>query len=346
MDVILYFGGGGSLGAFDAGVWAALAPRLQAANARLVAVAGASIGAVNAACVARHAGDDDLGVEALRRLWRDELATPSVPFNGPLAWLGDRDARSWNGVLTGLLVGNRRLYRTEHAHWNPLVGLSRPLHPLMDRRGEWRWLQQRLGDIPQADARTPLLCVVAVDVLAGTQVLFDNARAALPVRALAASSAIPLLFDPVEIDGRLHWDGEMTRESALPGVAARVQAHRGDAPAGGTLLVAVDHMSQMLPRAPASDLEIADRVLELLLAGKARVDVDALAGVDRLLRIEREPQPHDGISGQFDYSPERIAELVEQGAAQAARAWDAAGLPATTAAPGAATHAHLAAATP
>jgi NTE family protein len=326
MDVVVWFGGGGSLGGFDAGVWAALAPRLRAHGARVVALGGASIGALNAAFLARHAADDDHGATVLESIWRGELATPSFAFNGALEWAGDRDSRSWNGLLTGLLLGNRRLYRAAPMHWNALHGLERRRHPLMDRDGEWRWLAARLGSIPRRDDSTPLLCAAAVDVLAGEIALFDNASAPLGIEALAASSAIPLLFDPVEIDGRLHWDGEMTRETALPAFLRRARERGAMRDPARTVLVAVDHMSRALPRVPESGAEIADRAIELLLHGKTRIDGAALQGVGHVVRIEREPMPHDGISGQFDYSPERIGELLAQGAEQAARAWSDAGL--------------------
>ena len=321
MDVIVYFGGGGALGAFDAGVWAARAPRQRAGGARVAALSGASIGAVNAACLARHADADDYGASELESLWRDELATGSVAFNGALAFAGDREARSWNGVLTGLLVGNRRLYRADATNWNPLSGLARRRQPLMDRRSEWTWLRERLGTLPTAGNGVPFLAVPTVDVLTGDLVLFDNARAPLAVDAIAASSAIPLLFEPVEIDGRLYWDGDMTRESALPPFLERA-CDRIDGARGETVLVAVDHMSHAAPRAPDAGLEIAHRVLELLLHGKTRLRTEDLEGIDRVVRIEREAMPHDGISGQFDYSPERVDELIRQGADHAARAWD------------------------
>lgn len=323
MDVVIYFGGGGSLGAFDAGVWSALAPRLQAMGARVLAVGGASIGALNAAWLARHLEAADAGVDAFERLWTAELATPSLPFNGPFAWLGDRDARSWNGVLTGLLVGNRRLYRADPTRWNAATGLMRRQRPLMDRSGEYAWLERVLGAIPRAGDAVPLVCVPAVDVLTGALATFDNAAAPLGMRALAASSAIPLLFEPVDIDGRVYWDGDMTRESGLAAVLARLREAAPADPSRPRLLVAVDHMGRAAARLPDAGLEIAHRALELLLAGKTHVPAEDLDGIDHVMRIVRAPMPHDAISGQFDYSPGRIDELIAQGRGQALAAWEA-----------------------
>lgn len=319
MDVLLYFGGGGALGAFDAGVWCALAPRLRTMGARLLAVGGASIGAINAACVARHGQDWSAGASALEAMWTRELVTPSFPFNGLGEW-GDRDARSWNGVLTGLLLGNRRLYRSEPLNWNPGAGMMRGDRPLLDRTRMHAWIAQCIGSVPVADEAHPLCAAAAVDVLSGDLVLFDNAQAPLNEAALLASSAIPLLFEPIEIDGRLYWDGDMTRESALPAFATNALHARGNS-RSPTLLICVDHMSRATASAPRTGLAIAHRVLELLLHGKTQVDDGELPGIDRVIRITRASLPQDPISGQFDYSPERMIELVNQGRQQAEAAW-------------------------
>src|SRR5215203_5228969 len=50
MKTVVVFQGGGALGAFGAGAWQALADEID--SEQLVAVAGASIGAINAAVVA------------------------------------------------------------------------------------------------------------------------------------------------------------------------------------------------------------------------------------------------------------------------------------------------------
>lgn len=320
MNVVVMFGGGGALGAFDCGVWNVLAPVLRDRGATLVGVGGASIGAINAACLARHGCDLRAGVAALEALWCEQLVTPSFPFAGVF---GDRDQHRWNGVLTGLLLGNRQLYRSSTTHWNPFAGLNRREQPLMDRSAMRQWLDRHIGAIHTGPIDDALLCVPAVDVLSGELVLFDSAQAPITVEHLAASSAIPLLFEPVTIDGRLYWDGDMTRESMLPLMLDRLRRRDRLASDTGepTLLITVDHMPRTLPHAPRSDVELVHRLLELLLHGKAVAEADDLDGITHWIAITREPMEHDAISGQFDYSPERIRELVDQGQRQAERAW-------------------------
>lgn len=318
MRAIVMFGGGGALGAFDVGVWQVLAPALQAIGARLAAVGGASIGAVNAAMIASVGDDPAESTTRLETAWRDEFATPSMPFAGVF---DDAESRSWNGVLTGLLVGNRQLYRAAHEAWNPFAGMQRRHSPLLDRSGMWAWLE-RQGPVPRLGGAHPLLAVAAVDVMAGELAVFDNADSPVLPAHLAASSAIPLMFEPVEVDGRLYWDGDITHEPALPSLLDRVRAHvlrDDDEP---TVLIAVDHMPRRQSRMPQSGLELTHRALELLLHGKTRVSDEAFAGIDHVIRIEREALPHDVVSGQFDYSPRRIGDLITQGREQASRAWD------------------------
>ncbi|MFC0679679.1 patatin-like phospholipase family protein [Lysobacter korlensis] len=319
MKVIVVFGGGGSKGAFDYGVWSVLAPVLRSSGASLLAVGGTSMGAVNAACLARHGQDLCAGAAMLESLWCEQLTMPSVPFAGPF---GDRAHRSWNGVLTGLLLGNRSLYHSTAMSWNPFASLQSTERPLMDRGPMWQWLDREVGTHCAHSHGDPVLCIPAVDVLSGDLVLFDSANMPVAPEHLAASSAMPLLFEPVEIDGHLYWDGEMSRESMVPVMLDRLRdlGRLSDADDEEVMLITIDHMSRELPRPPQSGLELVHRALELLLQGKMEVPDHALQGITHVLSIVRDPLDNDAISGQFDYSPERIQELIELGQRQAERA--------------------------
>jgi hypothetical protein len=94
--VVLLLQGGGALGAFQCGAWEALSPFIHENGYQLIAVAGASIGAINAALIARHYHDADRGSGMLLDFWRNKLATPPmayIPLPGEY-W------RAWNDLLT------------------------------------------------------------------------------------------------------------------------------------------------------------------------------------------------------------------------------------------------------
>src|SRR5690606_10915711 len=111
MKIAVVFQGGGALGAFSAGAWEELA--LQLPGSSIVAVAGASVGAIHAAIVVSQLTRNPERSASLVELWRNELATPSLPFFGASGLPvppSSGTALDWNGFLTGLLVGARGLY--------------------------------------------------------------------------------------------------------------------------------------------------------------------------------------------------------------------------------------------
>lgn len=71
---------GGALDTFQCGAWEALSPFIHANGYQLIAVAGASIGAINAALMAGHYHDADRGSGMLLDFWRNKLATLPAPF--------------------------------------------------------------------------------------------------------------------------------------------------------------------------------------------------------------------------------------------------------------------------
>jgi NTE family protein len=314
MKTVVVFQGGGALGAFGAGAWASVAPWLRARGDRVVALAGTSIGALNAAVAARQLQTPDAGVQALLYLWRHDIATPSFPFLGPAvgdsAWAGA--LRAWNGLLTGLLLGTRNLYRPQSRHWLPWAMAQRLEYPLYDRAAMWALLEHGVGRYASVAASQPLLVAGAVDLLSGELRLFDSDEAPVGAAQLAASSAIPLLFDAVEIGGRRYWDGDVTRDSLLPALLARLRASARLREGEALQLVSIEQFARPLAELPLSGPELCYRALSLMQLDKL-VPPALPRMVKRWIRITRPPLREDPVSGQFDYSPGRLETLIKQG---------------------------------
>jgi NTE family protein len=313
MKIAVVFQGGGALGAFSAGAWEELAPRLPGSS--IIAVAGVSIGAVHAAIVARQLTKKSEPASVLVDLWRNELSTPALPFLGVSRFPvppSSGTVADWNGFLTGLLVGARGLYAAAWPNWSPGAGLGRLARPLHDRGAMWAMLERRTPPYTTGKADRPMLAVAAVDVMTGMLHLFDSDRGVGP-QEVAASSALPLLFDPVVIDGVTYWDGEVTRESFLPLLLHRLLAS-GRLRRGEKLhVITVEQIPRRIAAMPASGTEM---MLTLMQADKFAIEDDRIA---RLVRICREPLPEDGVSSQFDYSLARIDRLIAQGREAAKR---------------------------
>jgi NTE family protein len=138
MDVMLILQGGGSLGAYECGVYRALAPWIKEKGHRLSVVAGTSIGAVNASVIASRYGDADHGVAALTGLWQS-LSEASALFLPPLGSLA-----GVNAVWTSLLFGNPRMFQPivplwtlmPPVTWAPFI-LTYRASPAVDHPNRW-----------------------------------------------------------------------------------------------------------------------------------------------------------------------------------------------------------------
>ncbi len=72
-----------------------------------------------------------------------------------------------------------------------------------------------LVDFDYLNDKGPRLSVGAVDVETGNFTYFDNQKMRIDVRHIMASGALPPGFPPVEIDGRLYWDGGLVSNTPL-----------------------------------------------------------------------------------------------------------------------------------
>jgi hypothetical protein len=84
------------------------------------------------------------------------------------------------------------------------------------------------------------------------------------------------------------------------------------APQEALQLITIGQFCRHASRLPRSSHELLDRSLQLLLADKL---ADAPLPAGRRIDITRDPEPHDSISGQFDYSSARIEALIRSGRA-------------------------------
>lgn len=288
-DVVLVLQGGGALGAFECGVWKVLAPALQAGGHRLAVVGGASIGALNAAVIAQHHDEPDRGAAALECFWREWLATPSLPF---LPMPGTY-FEAWNGLLTGLLWGNRSMYRPQFLNWTPMAAPYRIARPFFDTEPMHAMLRALLGgETFQPTPGAPTLFLRSTDLLGGTARTFHSGRDTLTAGMLRASGAMPILFPAVDLDGRPHVDGDAGTHTALVGAldVLRDLGSGAFSDPDGLLLIHVELHQRTSPQTPRTGLEMTHRLLNALQAGKAEADL-------RLLRAETE---HAQLLRQLD----------------------------------------------
>ena len=129
---------------------------------------GTSVGALNATFVAFNPTSG--GADNLDRIWRDLTDADLFP--------GGRFKASWARFL---VKGNK----------------------VFENSGMMRLIDTRLGDAHFEDAQIPL-AVITTDLETGGEEVFTSGGIRAP---LLASTAMPGVFPPVEINGRMYTDG-------------------------------------------------------------------------------------------------------------------------------------------
>ncbi|GAA0706761.1 patatin-like phospholipase family protein [Dokdonella soli] len=173
--------------------------------------------------------------------------------------------------------------------------LTRRAH-LVDSSGLRRLLEQHLPYRHLQDAAIPIH-VVASDMVTGEEVLLSSCAV---VDAVLASAAIPGIFPPINIDGRLLVDGGVANNTPIS-AAMRLGATR--------IIVLPTGFACALKHVPTGAIGRAMHALNLLVARQLVHDAERFAG-DVELRIVPSPCPLERSS--YDYSG--AANLIERGA--------------------------------
>ena len=273
--VALLLQGGGALGAYQGGVYEALAE----ANVHPDWIAGISIGAINAAIIAGN--PPNARVDRLREFWT------KVTSNGPWDWSANPF------VDLARTDDTRNLLNQMSANLNAMFGAggffsARPLVPWLQPGGtlaatsfydtnHLKHTLEGLVDFDRLNAGMTRFSAGAVNVRTGNFVYFDTSTHTIAPEHVMASGALPPGFPAVEIDGEHYWDGGLVSNTPLQWVIES-SPRRQD-----TLAFQVDLWSSQgaLPRNLA---EVATRHKEIQFSSRTRASTAQFKSVHRVQR--------------------------------------------------------------
>jgi NTE family protein len=212
--VALLLQGGGALGAYQAGVYEALAET----GLHPDWVVGISIGAINAAIIAGNAPESR--VDKLRGFW-EEITAPAMGFDADVVGLfgrGEAARARANQVSAAMvaLAGTPGFFRPRipNPWFHPPGTLeatsyfdTRPLKATLERFVDF--------DRLNADKQDTRLSLGAVNVRSGNLVHFDTGRQVIGPEHVMASGALPPGFPAIEIEGQQYWDGGLVSNTPL-----------------------------------------------------------------------------------------------------------------------------------
>ena len=306
--ISLLLQGGGALGAYQAGVYQALAE----ANLHPDWVAGISIGAINAALIAGN--PPETRVDKLRSFW--ESITSAAPWD----WSANPHwpmAHSIDGrKLANQFSSMSALFCGVAGFFTPRT-LTPWLHPSGDSKatsyydtGSLRTTLERLVDFDRINGNDTRFSVGAVNVRSGNFVYFDTTTHTIRPEHILASAALPPGFPSVEIEGEHYWDGGLVSNTPLQWVLQF-------GPRQDTLAFQVDLWSAR-GQSPRSMAEVATRQKEILYSSRTRDNTTrftasqkvrhAVEGLLRKLPKEMQDCPEAQILGSF--GDQKVYSLV------------------------------------
>jgi NTE family protein len=210
-QIALLLQGGGALGAYQAGVYQAMAE----AGLHPDWVAGISIGAINSAIIAGN--PPDKRVERLREFWEAVSASPlGIPYFKSIELKDELNHKFVNALraMNILAFGAPNFFvprMPPAALWltdNVIKASYYDNSPLRATLG-------RLVDFDRINAGYPRFSVGAVDIRSGDFTYFDTTTHRIAVEHVMASGSLPPGFPATEIDGEYFWDGGLISNTPL-----------------------------------------------------------------------------------------------------------------------------------
>lgn len=217
-QIALLLQGGGALGAYQAGVYEALAE----ADLHPDWVAGISIGAINSAIIAGNA--PMRRVDALREFWTAVSASPlGIPYFEAVELKDDFHHQLVNQAhaVNILLFGAPNFFvprMPPPTIWSPGSSDKASYYDNTPLRATL----ERLVDFDRINSGEMRLSVGAVEVRSGNFTYFDTTTHKIAFEHIVASGSLPPGFPATKIDNEYFWDGGLISNTPMEWVLGSV----------------------------------------------------------------------------------------------------------------------------
>jgi len=260
--IALLLQGGGALGAYQGGVYQALAE----AGLHPDWVAGISIGAINSALIAGN--PPERRVDRLRQFWEAvseaPLGIPNLGLFDPKDEWAHRMANQTRAV--GILLFGAPGFFKPRLPPPPSLSVTDPSTLSFYDIAPLKAALERLVDFDLINAGVTHFSVGAVNIRTGNFVYFDNETHHIGPQHVIASGSLPPGFPATEIDGEFYWDGGLVSNTPLQWVLDAM-------PRVDTLAFQIDLWSAR-GHLPRDMMEIDTRQKEIRFSSRTRAATD------------------------------------------------------------------------
>jgi NTE family protein len=268
-QIALLLQGGGALGAYQAGVYEALAE----VDLHPDWVAGISIGAINSAIIAGNPPKQR--VDALRKFWHQVSASPlGIPY-----FKGIEYDEAQHQFINQARAINTLVFGAPHFFvprlppptiWPPGV----PEKTSYYDNSQLRTTLERLVDFDRINSGEMRFSVGAVEVRSGNFVYFDSKTHKIAFEHIAASGSLPPGFPATRIGDEYFWDGGLISNTPLEWVL-------DSRPRRDTLAFQVD-LWNARGELPKDMVEVEVRQKEIIYSSRNRAATDRYRYVQKL----------------------------------------------------------------
>ncbi len=304
--VALVFQGGGALGAYQAGVYQALAET----GCEPTWLSGVSIGAVNAAIIAGN--DPGRRLQRLEQFWQI--------ISGRKIWAytpeGDffRDIRNRTSSWMTMTMGQPGFFKPRFPNpWFELPG-AEGATSFYDS-AELKKTLEMLIDFDVLNDGKKRFSVGAVNVRTGNFVYFDTDNIRIGPEHIMASGALPPALPSIRIEGEYYWDGGIVSNTPLQYLLDQEEDR-------SSLVFQVDLFSArgVLPR---SMPDVLSRHKDIMYSSRTRQNTDnfkrihglkmkLLGALKRVPKEQLTPEEEELIADYSDAGVVNIVHLIYQ----------------------------------
>jgi NTE family protein len=200
LENVLVMQGGGSLGAYECGVYKTLAEK----NIKFDIIAGTSIGAINASIIVGSKSNHP--EKTLEDFWLD-IADKTIPDFFP------KEIQTFYSTVNAFFWGNPKAFE-------PVIPFSAYfsyLLPFLYHTKPFRVTLERYIDFEKLNSsETPRLIVTSVDIQKGKAITFDSKHTKIGMDHILASAGFPFYgISWTKINDRFLWDGSLMSNTPL-----------------------------------------------------------------------------------------------------------------------------------
>lgn len=209
----LYLAGGGARGSYQAGVLRALTKILNVEQIPFSMISGVSVGSINAAVLVENADNFTFACEKLEALW-SEIQTEQI-FNASNFALGKS---VWRNLTNTFVKHKKSGYLLDTAPLQEFIKQAIDFDRLKDNidKGLLQTMEV-LSNCYEAQRTISFYQTNDTDFTDWQHPRHSSQQTTLKMEHILASSALPLFFPTVDIDGLHYGDGGMGLVSPLRG---------------------------------------------------------------------------------------------------------------------------------